>query len=255
MAIDWGDGDYAVTAAALAPTAEVLVDAVAAGPATALVDVACGTGNAALAAAARGAAVTGIDASERLVEQARERAAAAGLEARFLAGDAGALPLPDAGFDAAVSAFGVIFAPDPAAALAEMVRVTRPGGTIGLTSWAAEGPIIEAGRALREAFPAGDGDGPPPRWEEAAWVAEMLERAGARDARTEIARIAYAAESPAAWLAEHEEHHPAWRWGRRTLGAAWEPVRARMLAALEGGNEDPAAFRATSAYLVTVAAR
>jgi ubiquinone/menaquinone biosynthesis C-methylase UbiE len=83
-------------------------------------------------------------------------------------GDAGALPLPDAAFDATVSAFGVIFAPAPARALAEMMRVTRPGGVIALTSWAAEGAIFEAGRALCEALPAGEGDGPPPRWEDAA---------------------------------------------------------------------------------------
>ena len=64
------------------------------------------------------------------------------------------------------------------------------------------------------------------------------------------------AESPEAWLAEHEEHHPAWRWGRRTLGpGAWRGARARMLAALHAGNEDRSAFRTTSHYLVTVAAR
>ena len=86
MEIDWGDGDYGLIAAALAPTAEVLLDAVRAGQGQALLDVACGTGNVALAAAARGAAATGVDASAPLVEQARERAAAAGLEARFLDG-------------------------------------------------------------------------------------------------------------------------------------------------------------------------
>jgi SAM-dependent methyltransferase len=105
-------------------------------------------------------------------------------------GDAGALPLPDAAFDATVSAFGVIFAPDPARALAEMMRVTRLGGVIALTSWAAEGAIFEAGRALCEALPAGEGDGPPPRWEDAASVAEAFGRAGAREVRIETARIA-----------------------------------------------------------------
>ena len=162
MELDWGDGDYALIAAALAPTAEVLVDAAEVAAGQEVADIACGTGNVALAAAARGAAATGVDGSAPLVEQARRRAAAAGLAARFLQGDAGSLPLLDGAFDAAVSAFGVIFAPDPARALAEMVRVTRPGGVVALTSWASEGPICEAGGALRDALPAGGGGGPAP---------------------------------------------------------------------------------------------
>ena len=171
---------------------------------------------------------------------ARERAARAGADARFLTGEAGRLPLPDGAFDAAASAFAVIFAPDPARALAEMVRVTRPGGAVALTSWRSEGPIFAAGRILREAFPSGDGAGPEPRWHDAAWVAEALGAAGARDVRTTTARLGYSAESPEAWLAEHEEHHPAWRWGRRTLGPeAWRGVRARMLAALARGQRGP----------------
>ena len=256
MEIDWGDGDYARTARALEPAAEVLLDAASATAGQRVLDVGCGTGNVALAAAARGAAATGVDPSARLVALARERAARAGADARFLTGEAGRLPLPDGGFDATVSAFAVIFAPDPARALAEMVRVTRPGGAVALTSWCSEGPICAAGRILREAFPAGDGDGPEPRWHDAAWVAEALAAAGARDVRTTTAGLRYSAESPEAWLAGHEEDHPAWRWGRRTLGPeAWEGVRARMLAALEAGNEDPSAFRTTSPYLVAVAAR
>ena len=255
MEIDWGDGDYARTARALAPAAEVLLDAASATAGQRVLDVGCGTGNVALAAAARGAAATGVDPSARLVALARERAARAGADARFLTGDAGRLPLPDGAFDATVSAFAVIFAPDPARALAEMVRVTRPGGAVALTSWCSEGPIFAAGRILREAFPAGDGRAG------AALARRRLGRRGARRGRRarrahDAAGLGYSAESPEAWLAEHEEHHPAWRWGRRTLGPeAWEGVRARMLAALEAGNEDPSAFRTTSPYLVAVAAR
>ena len=71
-----------------------------------------------------------------------------------------------------------------------------------------------------------------------------------------VAKIILTADSPEAWLADQVEHHPVWRWGRRTLGPdAWEEVRRRMLAALEGGNEESAAFRTTSHYLVAVATR
>ena len=254
MEIDWGDGGYERTAAVLAPVAEVLLDAAGAPPGSSLLDVACGTGNVALAAAARGLDATGVDASDRLVGMARERAEREGADARFLVGDATSLPLPDAGFDAAVSAFGVIFASDAAAAVDEMLRVIRPEGVVALTSWRASGPIFAAGRVLREAFPAG-GE-PEPRWDDAGWVRALLAGRGARDARVSTARITFTADSAEAWLAEQEEHHPVWRWGRRTLGPdAWGDVRGRMLAALEGGNEDPAAFRTTSGYLVAVARR
>jgi SAM-dependent methyltransferase len=254
--IDWGDGDYARIAATLMPAAEVLLDAVGVAAGEALADVGCGTGNVALAAAARGAVATGVDTSARLLELARARAAGEGAEARFVLGDAGALPLPDAGFDVAASAFGVIFAPDPARALAEMVRVVRPEGRVALTSWTSSGAIFEAGRALRQALPQDDPPSPPPRWDDAGWIADRLADAGARDVRATTAEIAFAAESPAAWMAGEEEHHPAWRAARRALGARrWEEVARRMLAALEDGNEDPSAFRATSGYLVVVARR
>lgn len=254
MAVDWGDGDYARIAQTLEPAAEALLDAAGVGAGDAVADIACGTGNVALAAVRRGASATGVDASARLVALARERAAAEGLEARFLTGDAGGLPLPDAAVDAALSAFGVIFAPDPGRALAEMVRVTRPGGVVGLTSWLPGGAVAGAGRLLGEALAAGDG--PPPPWHDVDWIAARLAEAGAREARSATARMAFTGDSPAAWLAEQVEHHPAWRAGRRALAASrWRELRAGMLAILDADNEDPAAFRATSGYLVVTARR
>lgn len=249
MDLDWGDGDYARTAAALAPAAEVLVDAAGVGPGARVLDVACGTGNAALAAAARGARVTGVDASARLVELAAGRARAAGADARFLAGQAEALPVEDGAFDVVMSSFGVIFTDDPTRAAAELVRATRPGGAIALTSWRPEGPIHAVAGLMRGAFPASSGA--PPRWGDPDWLAPLLIAAGADDVRVEDGQIAFRAESPEAWLAEQEEHHPAWRHARRTLGAeAWAPLRAGMVAALAEGNEDPGAFLTTSRYLV-----
>jgi SAM-dependent methyltransferase len=254
MELDWGDGDYARIAATLEPAAEVLLDAVAPPPGARLLDVACGTGNVALAAIGRGALATGVDASPALIAQARGRAAAAGARAEFLVGDAGALPVPDGAFDATVSCFGVIFAPDPAGAAAEMARATRPGGTIALTAWLASGAIWEAGRVLRAAFPAGDG--PPPRWEDAGWVAALLAAAGGRDPRVAEHAIAFTAASPEAWLAGQVDHHPPWRAGCRALPTGeWRGLRGRMLDLLREHNEDRAAFRATSGYLVAVAGR
>jgi ubiquinone/menaquinone biosynthesis C-methylase UbiE len=99
VGLDWGDGEYARTAAALAPAAEVLADAAGVGPGARALDVACGIGSAALAAAARGARVTGVDASPGLVELAAARARAAGADARFVVGRAEALPEGDAAFE------------------------------------------------------------------------------------------------------------------------------------------------------------
>jgi SAM-dependent methyltransferase len=255
VAFDWADGDYGRTAAQLAPAAEVLLDAAGVGPGHAVADIACGTGNVALAAVRRGAAATGVDASERLVAQARERAAAEGVAARFLVGDAMDLPLPEAGVDAALSAFGVIFAPDSGRALAEMVRVTRPGGVVALTSWLPGGAVAAAGRLLVDALWPG-GDAPRPRWDDVGWVTARLAEAGGRDAGAATAEMSFTAHSPEAWLAEHEEHHPAWRAGPRELGPdRWRELRGAMLAGLRDGNEDPAAFRATSGYLVVTARR
>src|SRR3954447_18780984 len=126
--VDWGDGEYERTAAELEPTAREVVARAAIAPGERVLDVACGTGNAGLIAAAAGARVTGLDAAPRLVEVARQRAAAAGADAEFVVGDALDLPFEDGAFDAVVSVFGVIFAPDPARAIAEIVRVLAPGG-------------------------------------------------------------------------------------------------------------------------------
>jgi ubiquinone/menaquinone biosynthesis C-methylase UbiE len=252
--VDWGDGDYARIGAELMPAATALLDAVRPPAGSALLDVGCGTGNVALAAAARGVEATGVDPSPRLVDLARARAAREGRDARFLVGEAGALPLPDGVFDAAVSAFGVIFAPDAAAAVAEMLRVSRPGGTVAMTSWLPAGPVGEVGRILRGAV--ADEDGPVARWGDPDWVRGLLAGAGARDVAVRTQEIAFAAASPSAWVAGEEEHHPAWRAIRRELGPeAWEDVRGRALTVLADGNEDPEAFRVTSAYLVVTARR
>jgi len=247
---DWGDGDYARTAATLAPAADVVLDAVGAGPGARILDVACGTGNVAAAAGPRGARVVGVDAAAALLARARERAP----QAEFLLGEAGALPVADGSFDAAVSVFGVIFAPDPAAAAAELARAVRPGGRVALTSWVPEGAIATAGRLLMTALPRGDVGADPPRWGDRAWAVDLLAGAGLRDVTVAEHALPFTAASPRAWFAEYEEHHPVWRWARRRLDdAAWAQLRDATVDALGAANEDPEAFRATSRYLLLAA--
>ena len=103
---------------------------------------------------------------------------------------------------------------------------------------------------MRGAFP--EPSGAPARWGDPDWVAQLLiARGGRRRPDRGRARSPSAPTSPEAWLAEQEEHHPAWRWASRTLGPeAWAPVREGMIAALAEGNEDPGAFLTTSRYLV-----
>jgi SAM-dependent methyltransferase len=148
---DWSVGRYEETASQLLPAAELLVED--AGPLAGerVVDVGCGTGNAALLAAARGAQVTGVDPALRLLDVARARAAAAAVDATFLAGEAAALPLADNSADLMLSVFGVIFAPDPQAAAAELARVTADDGRILLTAWIPGGAISRMNQVAQQA--------------------------------------------------------------------------------------------------------
>lgn len=127
-----------------AQTAAPLLDAAGVGAGCALLDVCCGPGSVAEAAAARGADVRGVDLTESFVAIARRRVPGA----RFEAGDAEALPFPDAAFDAAVCGYGVIHLPRPAAALAEMARVLRPGGRAAVSVWAGPEPGTGLGVAV-----------------------------------------------------------------------------------------------------------
>jgi len=131
----WQTGDYPRVGNTLQIIAELLVEAADVRAGQRALDVACGQGNAALAAARRFAEATGVDYAANLLEQGRERAAAEHLAVTFTEGDAEKLPLPDQAFDLALSTVGVMFAPDHQRAADELVRVVRPGGKIALASW------------------------------------------------------------------------------------------------------------------------
>jgi SAM-dependent methyltransferase len=131
----WASGNFARAAAEQVIVGELLVRAVDVHPGERVLDVAAGSGNAALAAARRGARVTASDFVPALLDVARRRAEVDGLELATQEADAQALPFADGSFDVVLSTFGVMFAPDQARAAAELVRVCRPGGRIGLTAW------------------------------------------------------------------------------------------------------------------------
>lgn len=135
----WASGDFSVIGTTLQIVGENLCEAVEIGAGARVLDVACGNGNASLAAAHRYCRVVGLDYVPSLLTRARERAAAERLPIEFVEGDAENLPFPAASFDAAVSTFGVMFAPDQERAARELTRVVKPGGRIGLANWTPEG--------------------------------------------------------------------------------------------------------------------
>jgi len=157
-------GDYAAIGTPLQIVAETLCEAVDLRAGSRVLDVACGSGNAAIAAARRFCDVTGIDYVPALLERGRERAAAEHLDVTFVEGDAGNLPFGDASFDVVLSTFGVMFAPDQDRAASELLRVCRPGGTIGLANWTPDGFWGEIFRCVARFVPPPPGLKPPPRW-------------------------------------------------------------------------------------------
>jgi SAM-dependent methyltransferase len=160
----WASGDYAAVGARLYLTSELLCEAVDLRAGQRVLDVACGSGNAALAAARRFCPVVGVDYVPALLERARQRAKAEGLEATFQEGDAEELPFPDASFDVVLSACGAMFAPDQERTAAELLRVCRPGGRIGMVNWVPDGYVGELFRTIGRYLPPPPGLRPPVLW-------------------------------------------------------------------------------------------
>ena len=160
----WASGDFSAVAAVMSLVAERLVDSADLHAGWRVLDVATGSGNAALAAARLGCDVTGCDYVPALLERGRERARAEGLPVDFVEGDAEALPFADGEFDAVLSTFGSMFAPDHHRTAAEIVRVSRSGGRIGLVSWTPTGFIGTMFRTVAAHVPPPAGVASPLLW-------------------------------------------------------------------------------------------
>jgi SAM-dependent methyltransferase len=160
----WESGDYAVIGTTLQIVGEQLAEACDLRCDERVLDVAAGNGNATLAAARRGCSVTSTDYVPGLLKRAAERAAAERLEVAFQPADAEELPFVSASFDAVLSTFGVMFAPDQSRAAFEMARVCRPGGRIGLANWTPESLIGRLFKVLGRHVPPPAGLQPPSLW-------------------------------------------------------------------------------------------
>jgi len=172
----WASGDYGAVAREVIPRlGQILVDACGIAPGHRVLDVGAGTGNAAIPAARAGARVVANDLTPELLVEGRRDAKASGLWIEWQPGDAEALAYPDAAFDTVMSCVGVMFAPHHQDAADELVRVCRPGGTIGLVNWTPDGFIGRLFAAMRPFVPAPPpGVQPPPLWGDRAHLEELF---------------------------------------------------------------------------------
>jgi SAM-dependent methyltransferase len=254
----WAAGDYAAVAAIIDGVApDHIVDRTAVAAGDAVLDVATGTGNVALRAAARGARVVGLDLTPELFDAARRRAVEWAVEVDWVEGDAEDLPFAADEFDRVLSTFGVQFAPRHDVVARELVRVCRPGGSIGLCNWTPEGQIGELFGILgRYLPPAPSFATPPPRWGDEHHVGELFR---AVDADVEIAferaTTPWRFPSAESYATFMETAYGPLLKARERLGAdgAWDDCRREIVAMVERRNvATDGTLEFPAEYLVTV---
>jgi SAM-dependent methyltransferase len=255
----WDLGCYEHVAAELLPVAVAAVDHMDPAPGEVVLDLGCGTGNAALVSAARGAEVIGVDPSPRLLGVARQSAERRGLDVRFQLGEAADIPIDDASVDAMVSVFAVIFAPDATAAAAEMARVLRPGGRIVLTAWVPRGAIGQLARLRQElvAQVRGDMVRPAPfEWHDLGALRGLF---GVHGLVVDLQDAALTVRSDSAgdYIEAEVEHSPRWVEARTILEPAgrWSEFLDSAAHTYNAANEDPPRFQITSPYVMVTARR
>jgi SAM-dependent methyltransferase len=209
----WALGDYPAVARRFEGVAEDVVAAAGIARGDQVLDVAAGNGNVAIAAARAGGAVTASDFTPSLVVAGRERTAALGLDIRWDEADVEALPYDDDSFDAVVSVFGLMFAPRPEVAVAEVFRVLRPGGVVVLAAWTPEGWMGQMGAAMGPYMPAPPADAARP----VDWGDEAIVRS----------RLARVAES-----LEFERGSVLWEFGSEAEALDWQDANFGVLVAL-----------------------
>jgi SAM-dependent methyltransferase len=227
----WKSGDWDTVAAYIAEAGPRLLDSIGdVGPGVRLLDVATGNGGSvAIPAAVRGAQVTGCDLAEAWLTAARGHAAEAGVEVEWVVGDAADLPFADDRFDVVTSTFGHMFAPDQAAAARELVRVCRPGGTIGLCCWTPDGPTARFFESIAKHMPP-----PPPGfqapvlWGSEPHVSALLEPLGVTlQLRRKVLTLRF--PSPEKWLELYEQNFGPMVTAKAALGDRWPEARAGIL--------------------------
>ncbi len=229
----WSSGDYAVVGTTLQIVGETLCEAVDLRAGEKVLDVAAGNGNAALAAARRFGEVLATDYVPALLERASERAAADHLDVTFREADAEMLPFTDGSFDVVLSTFGVMFTPNQDKAAAEMLRVVRSGGRIGLANWTPDGFIGQLFKTIGRRVPPAPGLRSPALWGTRARIAELFE-ADASSIVTAQRHYAFRYRSAQHWLEVFRTYYGPVLKTFAALDASGQSALAQDLVALVG---------------------
>jgi SAM-dependent methyltransferase len=252
----WASGDYSRIAELVTGVGERVVQRARVCTGDDVLDVAAGTGNAAIPAARAGAQVIASDLTPELFVAGRRRAAQAGVAIEWIAADAEDLPFEDARFDHVLSSLGVQFAPRHEVVASELVRVCRPGGTIALGNWAADGYIGRFWTAMGPYLPKPPAyASPPPGWGRVEHV-ERLFAEHPVELRFERATVHFEAESPEAFIDMFAELYGPLLQARHALSPVgrWQPLRNELIALSAAANSaSDRGFRAASDYLIIVA--
>jgi SAM-dependent methyltransferase len=249
----WSSGDYAIIGTTLQIVGEELCEAMDIRSGQKVLDVAAGNGNVSLAAARRWCRVVSTDYVPALLDRGRDRAAAEGLEIEFREADAEALPFLDGSFDAAVSTFGVMFTPNQERAAAELVRVCRPGGKIGLANWTPDGFIGNLFKTMGRHLPPPAGVKSPSVWGTRERM-EQLFGAQSVSIRTEPKHFVFRYRSPAHWLEIFKTYYgPTLKAFAALEPAAQSALAADLIALVERFNRSgDRTMVVPSEYLETV---
>jgi ubiquinone/menaquinone biosynthesis C-methylase UbiE len=232
----WSSGDYALIGTTLQIVGEDLCEAVDIRSGQKVLDIAAGNGNVSLAAARRWCDVVATDYVPALLERARERAAAERLPIEFREADAEALPFPDGSFDVVVSTFGVMFTPDQDRAAAEMVRVCKRGGRIGLANWTPEGFIGQLFKTIAKHVPPPPGAKSPALWGTRARIAELFEP-HATSVKSAQRNFVFRYRSPEHWLEVFRNYYgPVLKTFAALEPAAQAPLQRDLMALIDQFN-------------------
>jgi ubiquinone/menaquinone biosynthesis C-methylase UbiE len=250
----WASGDFAVIGTTLQLVGESLCEAVDLRSGSLVLDVACGNGNASLAAARRWGRVTGVDYVPELLGRAAERARAEGLDLDLVEGDAERLPFADGQFDVALSTFGVMFAPDQEQAAREIVRVVKPGGAIGLANWTPEGFIGQFLKTVGKHVPPAPGVASPIYWGTEARLEELFR--GTRSVRAVRKEVVFRYESTAHFIDIFRRFYGPTHGAFGALDAEGQARLSADIAELSAAyNRRPTSFTVPCEYLEAVIER
>lgn len=255
----WASGSYATVAERLIDEVPPrhLLERIGVEPDMEVLDLATGTGNVAIRAAAMGGRVTGLDLTPELFDRARERAGEASVEVEWVEGDAEALPFEDGHFDRVLSTFGIQFAPRHEVAAREALRVTRPGGTVGLINWTPQGLLGQVLKAVGSRMPKPpEYASPPPLWGDEKHVRELLGGARVELTLERATNPIVGFASPADWVDFMATNYGPLLKARQRLEpeGEWEDLREELIGLTAGLDQgDAAGLHVEAEYLLALA--